>query len=60
MTAVVKVSRTSQKSLLNPWRTRQVWVLTLECGRREYRSVSRFPVAPSQVKCHTCEQEPQP
>ena len=55
MKAVVRVSRTSHKSLLNPWRTRQVWVLTLECGHQEFRSVSRFPTPPKRVKCHACE-----
>ena len=51
---VINAGRTSWKSLLNPWRSRQVWILDLECGHTEYRDVARFPTPPQRVECHTC------
>ena len=54
MTRVLSASITSHKSLLNPWRSRQVWALNLECGHQEWRYWRRFAQPPRRVRCHQC------
>jgi len=54
MTRVLSASSASHKSLLNPWRTRQVWVLNLECGHQAWRYRRHTAQPPRQVRCQYC------
>jgi hypothetical protein len=54
MTRVLSASISSHKSLLNPWRSRQVWELNLACGHQTWRYRRRFAQPPRRVRCQHC------